>query len=266
MLTPESNKKLFLIDAYAIIFRAYFAFAKNPRVNSQGLNTSAAFGFTNSLMEVIKKEKPTHIAVVFDPPGGSTSRKETFEEYKANRNKNVQDSAVFELMNNYKLNQTSPRIEIPQWEADDVIAYMAKRVRIANPNRDIILYTTDADLKTLNVTARVQTPWIKSLSDISAADIHLYKTLVGDSSDNIKGCKGFGATAWTLLSEDHKHTLSQALEKDEPACPLLENCKYSNLLQLHWQSVKMAYKLVDFRYDETLPKLIEKHYVSGSKV
>lgn len=193
-------------------------------------------------------------------------RRAIYPEYKANRNKNVQDSAVFELMNDYKLNQTSPRIEIPQWEADDVIAYMAKRVRIANPNRDIILYTTDADLKTLNVTARVQTPWIKSLSDISAADIHLYKTLVGDSSDNIKGCKGFGATAWTLLSEDHKHTLSQALEKDEPACPLLENCKYSNLLQLHWQSVKMAYKLVDFRYDETLPKLIEKHYVSGSKV
>jgi len=68
MLTPDAPKKLFLLDAYALIYRAYFAFAKNPRINSKGENTSAAFGFTNVLIDVLKTEQPTHIAVVFDPP------------------------------------------------------------------------------------------------------------------------------------------------------------------------------------------------------
>ena len=76
MLTPVAPKKLFLLDAYALIYRAYFAFAKIPRVNSKGVNTSAAFGFTNVLIDVLKTEQPTHIAVVFDPPGGSSQRQE----------------------------------------------------------------------------------------------------------------------------------------------------------------------------------------------
>ena len=77
MLSADSPKKLFLLDAYALIYRAYFAFAKNPRVNSKGENTSAAFGFTNVLIDIIKTEKPTHIAVVFDPPGGSKTTART---------------------------------------------------------------------------------------------------------------------------------------------------------------------------------------------
>ena len=68
MLSADTEKKLFLLDAYALIYRAYFAFSKNPRINSLGQNTSAAFGFTNVLIDIIKNEKPTHIAVVFDPP------------------------------------------------------------------------------------------------------------------------------------------------------------------------------------------------------
>ena len=89
MITPETDKKLFLIDAYALIFRAYFAFIKNPRINSKGLNTSAAFGFTNSLIDILKNEKPSHIAVVFDPPGGSSIRREEFSEYKAHRDETI---------------------------------------------------------------------------------------------------------------------------------------------------------------------------------
>jgi DNA polymerase-1 len=85
MLSVDVPKKLFLLDAYALIYRAYFAFAKNPRVNSKGQNTSAAFGFTNVLIDVIKNEKPSHLAVVFDPPGGSTHRIDGFEAYKAHR-------------------------------------------------------------------------------------------------------------------------------------------------------------------------------------
>ena len=93
MLSKESDKKLFLIDAYALIFRAYFAFIKNPRINSKGINTSAVFGFTNALLEVIRNEKPTHLAVVFDPPGGSF-RTEVFEDYKANRDETPEDIKI----------------------------------------------------------------------------------------------------------------------------------------------------------------------------
>ncbi|MEM9025026.1 MAG: hypothetical protein AAGB22_14870, partial [Bacteroidota bacterium] len=77
----ESEKKLFLLDAYALIYRAYFAFIRNPRINSKGLNTSAMFGFTNTLMEVLRKEQPTHIGVVFDPPSETNTRNEIYADY-----------------------------------------------------------------------------------------------------------------------------------------------------------------------------------------
>ena len=80
----SANKRLFLLDAYALIFRGYYAFIKNPRINSQGVDTSAIFGFMNSLLDVIKRERPDHLAVCFDK-GGSASRTELFEDYKANR-------------------------------------------------------------------------------------------------------------------------------------------------------------------------------------
>ena len=82
--TPDQEKKLFLLDAYALIFRAYFAFAKNPRVTSGGLDTSAVYGFTSALLDLLSKENPTHIAVCFDLPE-PTERHEIFPEYKANR-------------------------------------------------------------------------------------------------------------------------------------------------------------------------------------
>ena len=83
-MITEGKKKLFLLDAFALIYRGYFAFAKNPRINSKGLDTSAIYGFTNSLVEVIKKQKPTHIAVVFDTPK-PTQRHVDFPDYKAQR-------------------------------------------------------------------------------------------------------------------------------------------------------------------------------------
>src|SRR3954462_4224742 len=87
---PEPNKKLFLLDAMALVYRAYFAFSNNHRINSKGQNTSAVFGFTNTLLEVLNKEKPTHIAVVFDT-AAPTSRHEEFTEYKANRQEIPED-------------------------------------------------------------------------------------------------------------------------------------------------------------------------------
>src|SRR5260221_8109725 len=89
---PNQNKKLFLLDAMAVIYRAYFAFSNNHRINSKGQNTSAVFGFTNTLLEVFKKEKPTHMAIVFDT-AAPTERHADFTEYKANRQEIPEDIA-----------------------------------------------------------------------------------------------------------------------------------------------------------------------------
>jgi DNA polymerase I len=127
MLSKDIEKKLFLLDAYALIYRAYFAFAKNPRVNSKGQNTSAAFGFTNVLIDVIKNEKPTHLAVVFDPPGGSTHRIADFEAYKAHREEMPEDirsmiQPIKQIVEAFNV----PILELAGYEADDVIGTLAK--------------------------------------------------------------------------------------------------------------------------------------------
>lgn len=127
MISPQTDKKLFLLDAYALIYRAYFAFAKNPRVNSKGQNTSAAFGFTNALIDVIRNEKPTHLAVVFDPPGGSVTRREDFEAYKAHREEMPEGirsmiGPIKEIVKAFNV----PILEVNGFEADDVIGTLAK--------------------------------------------------------------------------------------------------------------------------------------------
>ena len=117
--------KLFLIDAYALIYRSYYAFIKNPRINSKGLNTSAIFGFTNSLEDVTRRENPTHIAIAFDPKG-STFRHEIYEPYKAQREETPEDirksiPIIKELIEAYNI----PILEVPHYEADDVIGTVA---------------------------------------------------------------------------------------------------------------------------------------------
>ncbi|MEN9698988.1 MAG: hypothetical protein RLZZ301_186 [Bacteroidota bacterium] len=126
MRSLEAPKKLFLLDAYALIYRAYFAFAKNPRINSKGQNTSAAFGFTNVLIDIIQTEKPTHLAVVFDPPGGASHRQEEFEAYKAHREEMPEDirsmiHPIKQIVEAFNV----PILEVPGFEADDVIGTVA---------------------------------------------------------------------------------------------------------------------------------------------
>ena len=131
MITPEHNKKLFLIDAYALIFRAYFAFAKNPRMNSKGQNTSAAFGFTNSLIDIINNEKPTHLAVVFDPPGGSTIRREEFSEYKAHRDETPEGIvSMIQPIKDIIAAFNIPILQVSGFEADDVIGTLSKQAEL----------------------------------------------------------------------------------------------------------------------------------------
>lgn len=126
MITKDTPKKLFLLDAYALIYRAYFAFSTNPRVTSKGLNTSAIFGFTNTLLEILNKEKPSHIAVVFDTPE-DTVRHTEFEHYKAQREEMPEDLQIcipyiMQLIEGFNI----PIIKTPGYEADDAIGTLAK--------------------------------------------------------------------------------------------------------------------------------------------
>ena len=121
----DKNNKLFLLDAYALIYRAYYAFIKNPRINSKGLNTSAILGFVNTLEDVLKKEQPTHIGIAFDP-AGPTFRHELFEEYKAQREATPEGiklavPIIKEVINAYRMSI----LEVPGFDADDVMGTLA---------------------------------------------------------------------------------------------------------------------------------------------
>ena len=139
----KSEKKLFLLDAFALIYRAYFAFAKNPRINSKGLDTSAIFGFTNSLVEVINKQKPTHLAVVFDTPK-PTQRHVDYPEYKAQREampEGISNALPYidQLLEAFNI----PKLYKDGYEADDVIGTIAKKAEKAG--YQVYMMTSDKD-------------------------------------------------------------------------------------------------------------------------
>ena len=215
MISAPSDRKLFLVDAYALVFRAYYAFIKNPRINSKGLNTSAVFGFTNALLEVIRKEAPTHIAVVFDPPGGSF-RNEQFPEYKANRDETPEDIKrsvpwILEVLEGLNI----PAISQKGFEADDVIGFISKKAE--EQGFDVYMMTPDKDFGQL-VSERIKmyrpgrggSPseiWGPSeICDKFGVDNPLQVIdllgMMGDSADNIPGIPGVGAkTASKLLKQ-----------------------------------------------------------------
>ena len=211
---PPKMKKLFLIDAYAIIYRAYYAFIRAPRVNSKGLNTSAIYGFVNTLEDVLKREKPTHIAVAFDPKG-KTFRHEAYELYKAQRESTPEDirlavPIIKKIVEAYNI----PVLEVPGFEADDVIGTMAKKAEIAG--FEVFMLTPDKDYGQLvsdhifmyrpkhTGGFEIMGPdEVKAKYDLDSHEqvIDLLG-LMGDASDNIPGCPGVGEkTAVKLLKE-----------------------------------------------------------------
>ncbi len=216
MITPQHDKKLFLIDAYALIFRAYFAFAKNPRINSQGQNTSAAFGFTNSLIDILKNEKPSHIAVVFDPPGGSLTRKEDFPEYKAHRDETPEGIlTMIQPIKDIIAAFNIPIVQVNGYEADDVIGCLAKKAEkegfityMMTPDKDfgqlvsenIFMYKPGRGGKPAEVWG---IPEILEKFDVqNVMQVIDVLGLQGDAADNIPGIPGIGAkTASKLLKE-----------------------------------------------------------------
>ena len=206
--------KLFLIDAYALIYRSYYAFLKNPRINSKGMNTSAIFGFINSLEDVLKRENPTHIAVAFDPKG-PTFRHEAYELYKAQREETpevIRQSVpiIKDIIEAYNI----PILEVPRFEADDVIGTVSKQaekegfeVYMMTPDKDygqlvsehIFMYRPKfgGDYEGMGVKEVLNKYSLTSVDQV----IDLLG-LMGDSSDNIPGCPGVGEkTAQKLLEE-----------------------------------------------------------------
>ena len=206
--------KLFLLDAYALIYRAYYALIKMPRITSTGFNTSAIFGFVNTLEDVLKKENPTHIGVAFDPPG-PTFRHEAYEAYKAHREETpevIRQSVpvIKAIIQAYNI----PILEIPYYEADDVIGTLAAK---APANCDVYMMTPDKDFGQLvNKHVFIYKPayqgnefHVLGIEEVNAryglnAPVQVIDllALMGDKSDNIPGCPGVGeATARKLIAE-----------------------------------------------------------------
>ena len=206
MLSLDSPRKLFLLDAYALIYRAYFAFAKNPRINSKGQNTSAAFGFTNVLIDILKTEKPTHIAVVFDPPGGSTMRQEEFEAYKAHREEMPEDiRSMIQPIKRIVEAFNIPRLEVTGFEADDVIGTLAWKAEkegfityMMTPDKDYAQLVTDNCL-IYKPGRGGNPPEIMGVNEVcnkfeveKPLQVIDILGLWGDASDNIPGIPGIG--------------------------------------------------------------------------
>jgi DNA polymerase-1 len=207
-------EKLFLLDAYALIYRAYYAFIKNPRINSKGLNTSAIMGFVNTLQEVLTKEQPTHLGVAFDPHG-PTFRSEAYPAYKAQREATPEDirksvPIIKDLLRAWNI----PILQVEGFEADDVIGTLASKAGeqgiqtyMLTPDKDYGQLVTDhvfiyrprhgggyEVMGPEEVKAKYAIPSTAAVIDLLA--------LMGDSADNFPGCPGVGEkTAVKLINE-----------------------------------------------------------------
>jgi len=208
-------EKLFLLDAYALIYRAYYAFIRAPRINSKGQNTSAIFGFVNTLEDVLRKEQPTHIGVAFDPKGG-TFRHEMYAPYKAQREETPEDirasvPIIKDILRAYRI----PILEVPGYEADDVIGTLSHqadalgiKTYMMTPDKDYgqlvtenaLIYRPkfgDKEFEVMGIERVKEKFGIERPEQV----IDLLG-LMGDSSDNIPGCPGVGEkTAQKLIAE-----------------------------------------------------------------
>ena len=247
--------KLFLLDAYALIYRSYYAFIKNPRINSKGLNTSAIMGFLNTLNEVLTKEQPTHIGVAFDPHG-PTFRSEAFPEYKAQREETPEDirkavPIIKDLLNAYRI----PILQVDGFEADDVIGTLAKKAGsigvetyMLTPDKDYGQLVSDnvrifrprhgGGYETMGpkeVCEKYGIPSTESVIDLLA--------LMGDSADNFPGCPGVGEkTAVKLINEFG--SVAALIERSSEI-----KGKLREKVEEHVDDIKMSYFLATIKTD-----------------
>lgn len=256
MITKDTPKKLFLLDAFALIYRAYFAFSNNPRISSKGLNTSAVFGFTNTLLEILKKEKPTHMAVVFDTEE-PTSRHTEFEAYKANREEMPEDLRIalpyiMELVKGFNISL----IGLPGYEADDVIGTLARKAELAGfttymmtPDKD---YGQLVDENTfiykparLGNGVEIQgIPEICKKWEIrNVGELIDILGLMGDKVDNIPGIPGVGEKTAIQLVKDFG-SIENLLENTDKLKGKLKE-KVENNKELAIQSKRLATIILD---------------------
>ena len=211
----KPSKKLFLLDAYALIYRAHFAFTKTPRINSKGINTSVPFGFTNTLMEVIQKQKPTHIGIAFDTTA-KTFRDEIYADYKATRQETPEDirygiPKVKEIIRGFNI----PILELDGYEADDIIGTMSTQacqqgfeVYMMTPDKDFGQLVNDCVFlyKPAYMGNAVDVLGVKEVCEkwdiANVSQVRDILGLQGDTSDNIPGVPGIGPkTAATLIKQ-----------------------------------------------------------------
>ncbi|MBT0549625.1 DNA polymerase I [Riemerella anatipestifer] len=214
-MTENTDKKLYLVDAYAMIFRGYYAFIRNPRLTTSGLDTSAIYGFTNSLIELIKRERPTHLAVVFDV-GRQNVRHEDFSDYKANRAETPEAIKIaVPYIHRILKAMHIPILEVEGYEADDVIGTIAGKaerqgyeVFMVTPDKDFAQLVTEhikiykpglkgGDVEILGVKEVLEKYEIENPKQIID-----YLGMMGDSVDNIPGLEGVGEkTAKKFIKE-----------------------------------------------------------------
>jgi len=213
---PENNqKKLFLLDAYALIYRSYYAFIRNPRFNSKGVNTSAMLGFVNTLVQLLETENPNYVGVVFDV-SAPTFRHEMYPEYKANREEMPEDLRksipyIRKIIEAFNI----PIVEKKGYEADDVIGTLAKKAEkdgfmtfMMTPDKDYAqLVSEKVKMFKPAKSGGVAEVWgpkeVKENFGIETTEQVIdILGLMGDSSDNIPGCPGIGPkTAQKLIAE-----------------------------------------------------------------
>ena len=248
--------KLFLLDAYALIYRSYYAFIKNPRINSKGLNTSAIIGFVNTLQEVIEKEQPKYLGVAFDPHG-PTFRSEAFPEYKAQREATPEDihkavPIIKQLLEAYHI----PVLQVNGYEADDVIGTLAKKSNSIE-NIQTFMLTPDKDYGQL-VTDRVHIyrprhgggyevmgpKEVCEKYDIdSPSQVIDLLALMGDSADNFPGCPGVGEKTATKLIKDFGSVEQLLTRTSEIKGKLREK------VEEHADDIRMSYFLATIKTD-----------------
>jgi DNA polymerase I len=255
----STKKKLFLLDAYALIYRSYYAFIRNPRFNSKGMNTSAIFGFVNTLEEILKKEKPTHIAVVFDPPF-PTFRNEMYTEYKANREETPEDirksvPIIKQIIEAYNI----PILEVPGFEADDVVGTTAALAEkngfvtyMMTPDKDFCQLVTEKILiykptRSGNEAEVWGIDEVKKNFQVSEpSQVIDVLGLWGDASDNVPGAPGIGeVTSKKLIGEFGSiEKLYENLEKLKP--------KVQEILLNNKEKIELSKKLVTIKQDVPL--------------
>ncbi len=248
--------KLFLLDAYALIYRSYYAFIKNPRINSKGLNTSAIIGFVNTLQEVIEKEQPKYLGVAFDPHG-PTFRSDAYPEYKAQREKTPEDITravpiIKELLEAYRI----PVLQVDGYEADDVIGTLAKKSDSIEGIETYML-TPDKDYGQLvSEHSRIYRPRhgggyevmgpqeVCAKYDISSpTQVIDLLALMGDSADNFPGCPGVGEKTAAKLIKDFG-SVEQLLQRTNELKGALKA-----KVEEHVSDINMSYFLATIKTD-----------------